>query len=194
MHIQRELEKYKKKIANLQNQISNCNDKMQLRSYNKGLKEFQNSLKKEMEYAQLVNNAIQDLKDYGGDEFKQLDNLNNINGEKIDVYIQIKSDIGGVNNPKCGLTEMVLSSDGNCHSEKGANTALISLSYKYRGILGKILAHEGGHTIHNVTNPDAVFLFMLEHPTAKQDGHDQGNPSGLYADQCENEYCQRIKR
>ena len=180
-----------KKIADLQNQINNCNDKKQLRSLNKILKESQSSLKKEIEYEKLVDNAIQDLKDYGGDEFKQLDNLENINGEKVDVYIQMKSDIGGVNNPKCGLTEMSLLSDGNCRSVKGDNTVLISLSYKFRSVLGKTLAHEGGHTIHDVTNPDAVFKFFKEHPTAIQDGHDQGNPSGLFANQCENAYCQR---
>ena len=183
-----------KKIENLQNQINNCNDKKQLRSLNKKLKESQSSLKKEIEYEKLVNNAIQDLKDYGGDEYNQLDNLKNINGENVDVYIQMKSDIGGVDNPKCGLTEMTLSSDGNCRSEKGANTVVISLSYKFRSVLGKTLAHEGGHTIHDVINPNAVFRFLLEHPTAKQDGHDQGNPSGLFANQCENEYCQRKKR
>ena len=183
-----------KKIANLQNQINNCNDKKQLRSLNKRLNKLQSSLKEEIRYEKSVNEAIQNLKDYGGDEFNQLDNLKNIYGEKIDVYIQMKSEIGGVKKPKCGNTEMILSQDGNCRSEKGANSVVISLSDKFKSVLGKTLAHEGGHAIFNVTNPDAVLRFMSEHPTAIQDGHDQGNPSGLFADKCESEYSQRKKR
>ena len=184
----------KNEIANLQNQIDNCEDKKQLRSLNKTMKEKQGNLKKEIIYEKLVNDAIQDLKDYGGDEFNQLDNLENINGEKVNVYIQMKPEIGGVSDPKCGVSEMILLSDGRCYSEKGANTVSISLSYKFRNSIGKTLAHEGGHAIFDVTKPGDVFKFRATHPDAINDGHDQGNPSGKFAIQCENEYCQRKKR
>ena len=133
------------------------------------------------------------MKDYGGAEFKLLDNLTNINGENVDVYIQVTPDIGGVSNPKCGHTNMKLNADGRCFSDEGPNTAHISLSHKFRSTMGATLAHEGGHVIHDVTRPEDVFKFWKEHPNAKNDGHDQGNPSGQYADQCEREYLQRRK-
>ena len=180
-----------KMIANLQNQINNCNDKKQLRSLNKSLNKIHRSLKKEIEYEKLVNNAIQELKDYGGNEFEQLNKLNNANGDEVDVYVQMKSDLGGVSSPICGITDLTLLSDGRCYSNKGDNTVQISLSYKFRNTIGATLAHEGGHAIHDVNNPMVVFKFISEHPYAEKDGHDQGNPSGLYADQCEKDFLRR---
>ena len=141
----RNVNKSKAKIAELQNQINNCSDKKQLKHPNKKLNTEQKTLNREMEYEKIVNTAIQDLKDYGmDDEFNKLDNLTDINGNKVDVYVEMVDNLGGFNG-NCREHRARIASNGPVSSDMGDNSVHIFLSHKYRFIAGKTLAHEGGH-------------------------------------------------
>ena len=185
----------KKKIENIQTQINNCTDKKQLRMLNKALKTSQNKLKIESEYEDIVNSAIQDLKDYGiDDEFNKLDNLTDVNGNNVDVFIQvidyINQPIGGTE----GQTDLQIESDGSISSKKGKNTVSITLSHNYKWLSGKILAHEGGHVLWDVRHPTSVINFYALFPTQNKNGHESGNNSGLVANYYEDGYVENRKR
>lgn len=186
------IENLKKKIADLEGQIKDCNGS-NLKKLNRLLADKKKSLKKEMEYEKIVDNAIQDLKNYGGDEFEKLDQLTDINGNKVDVYIQMVDYIDKIGGPE-GKTYGKVRANGPCSSEMGENTMLISLSHKYRDVAGKVLAHEGGHVLHDVTSPDKLIEFYSLHPSAARDGHDQGNPSGICAKEYEDRYEKNRRR
>ena len=186
------IENLKKEIADLEDQIKTCTGS-KLERLNRKLVNKQKSLKEEMEYEKIVGNAIQDLKDYGGDEFEKLDQLTDIKGNKVDVYIQMEGYIEKIGGPE-GKTYGTIHPDGSCSSEMGENTMLVSLSHKYRDVAGKVLAHEGGHVLFDVKLPHVLNGFYSSHPSAKRNGHDQDNPSGKWANAYENRYEENRRR
>ncbi len=186
------IENLKKKIADLEGQIKDCNGS-NLKKLNRLLADKKKSLKKEMEYEKIVDNAIQDLKNYGGDEFGKLDQLTDVNGNKVDVYIQMVDYIDKKGGPE-GKTYGDVRSDGPCSSIMGPNTMLISLSHKYRDVAGKVLAHEGGHVLFDVKFPHVLAAFYSLHPSAERNGHDQDNPSGICAKKYEDRYEENRRR
>ena len=186
------IEKLKKRIADLENQIKNCSSK-NLKRLQRQLTNKQKALTKEMEYEKIVDNAIQDLKTYGGDEFEEMDQLTDINGNKVDVYIQMKDYIDKIGGPE-GKTNGTIFSTGSCSSEMGDNTMMVSLSHTYRDCAGKVLAHEGGHALFDVKFPHVLAAFYSLHPSAERNGHDQDNPSGKMANAYENRYEENRRR
>ena len=132
----------------------------------------------------IVIEAIQDLKTYGGDEFDKMDQLTDINGNNVDVYIQMVDYIDKVGGPE-GKTDGTVDPNGPCSSKMGKSTMLVSLSHKYRDVAGKVLAHEGGHVLFDVKYPSFSSAFYKEHPTNKKTGHEPGNASGLMANEYE---------
>ncbi len=186
------IENLKKEIADLEGQIKDCNGS-NLKELEGKLAGKKKSLKEEMKYEKIVDNAIQDLKNYGGDEFGKLDQLTDVNGNKVDVYIQMVDYIDKIGGPE-GKTYGDVRSDGPCSSIMGPNTMLISLSHKYRDVAGKVLAHEGGHVLFDVKFPHVLAAFYSLHPSAERNGHDQDNPSGKMANAYENRYEENRRR
>ena len=186
------IENLKKEIADLEGQIKDCNGN-NLKELEGKLAGKKKSLKEEMKYEKIVDNAIQDLKNYGGDEFGKLDQLTDVNGNKVDVYIQMVDYIDKIGGPE-GKTYGDVRSDGPCSSIMGPNTMLISLSHKYRDVAGKVLAHEGGHVLFDVKYPHILAAFYSLHPSAERNGHDQDNPSGKMANAYENRYEENRRR
>ena len=186
------IENLKKEIADLEGQIKDCNGS-NLKELEGKLAGKKKSLKEEMKYEKIVDNAIQDLKNYGGDEFGKLDQLTDVNGNKVDVYIQMVDYIDKIGGPE-GKTYGDVRSDGQCSSKMGPNTMLISLSHKYRDVAGKVLAHEGGHVLFDVKYPHILAAFYSLHPSAERNGHDQDNPSGKMANAYENRYEENRRR
>ena len=188
----KKIENLKKEIADLEGQIKDCNGS-NLKELEGKLAGKKKSLKEEMKYEKIVDNAIQDLKNYGGDEFGKLDQLTDVNGNKVDVYIQMVDYIDKIGGPE-GKTYGDVRSDGPCSSIMGPNTMLISLSHKYRDVAGKVLAHEGGHVLFDVKFPHVLAAFYSLHPSAERNGHDQDNPSGKMANAYENRYEENRRR
>ncbi|WP_405375396.1 RHS repeat-associated core domain-containing protein [Pseudobutyrivibrio sp.] len=187
------IENLKKEISDIENRIDNSTGG-NLKRLKRQLANKQKILEKEIGYEKLVNEAIQDLKTYGGDEFEKLDKLTDpINGKNVDVYIEMKDYIDKIGGPE-GKTYGKVSSKEPCRSKMGENTMLINLSHKYRDVAGKVLAHEGGHVLHDVKFPHVLDAFYSTHPTAAMDGHDQNNPSGTWANAYEKRYEESRRR
>ena len=182
------INRIKGEISTIESRIADCSGSNKTRKLQRELKEKNRLLKKEVEYEQIVDNAINDLKRYGGDEFDLLNNLTDLteNHNTIDVYICVEPSINGVGGP-WGQTSGKL-------SEHSYIPSMVSLNYKGREFAGKTLAHEGGHIIHDVNHPEALWGFYMNNPDVKRNGHDGGNPSGMMADYYENRYEENIRK
>lgn len=177
------------KIASLQSRLSNCTTKRQNRRIQRQINRSNKQLTEQKEMESMVNTAIQDLKEYGNGEFEKLDNLKDRQGNSVDAYISMEVNLRDkAGKILLGSMAMDLNSYGTVSSKYGKNTVHISINTLCKSNPGKTLAHEGGHAIYEVQFPNAVQAFYKETGTTPNGGHEPGNPSGNYADECENKF------
>ena len=154
------------------------------REYNKSKKEF-NKVNDKFE---MVSNAISDVEKYNNSFFNELNNLEDKNGQCVDVYVEIgenmktnrgKSVLGSSPSPKYNGTNFV--------SNYGLNTTTVEID-KSTFDKGAILAHEGGHKVVWIKAYESMLRWYSQPSARDGNGHDKGNPSGDYAKRQEDIY------
>ncbi|MBO4655989.1 MAG: hypothetical protein J5644_10625, partial [Bacteroidales bacterium] len=127
----------------------------------------------------MVQSAIKSVKKYNTSLYESLDNLQDENGNTVDVYVGINTNMslrGKYND--CFNGE-------NFVSKHGINSIQIELNPGFLNCenLGEILSHEGGHALYAVRNNTSYSQWLQNNvpDLSKHNGHDYDDPSGKEA-------------
>ena len=163
-----------------------------------------------------TENLIRNFEELNSTGFNDLDRLQDGNGTEVDVYLRIESNLNGrrfstnigemeAERDLDGLTQVVPSSRSPVVKDDrsgiylpvrsalyGKNTAVIIIDKNVHDKV-RVLTHESGHAIYNVSNMLEYVIWLIDNPTTPPGGHGEGNPSGIEAYRRENEYLEKRK-
>ncbi|HLP96409.1 MAG TPA: RHS repeat-associated core domain-containing protein [Saprospiraceae bacterium] len=165
-------------------------DKKALKKLKREVKDAQRAFDRIDAKYQSVETAIRDLKEYNSQEYKDLNSLQDAEGNFVNVYIQEEDHLADDNGQTLSgktetlpdrVLEIINAETGDkklvasVQSRHGSNTATIVINSNEPS-KGETLAHEGGHVLYNVPNLATYLLWRKANPN--KDGHAKGDPSG----------------
>ena len=147
----------KKEIEGMQEKLSSfTGSKKELNRLKKSINKITREYNEYLRNGEKTEKAIQELKLLMPDFYKDIDELRDVNGLAVNVYVSITKKLKNEEKIVCGLTSLNYTQNNGTTSINGQNTVDVQINHTFLSVKEKILAHEFGHVFFNVKHPNTV--------------------------------------